>query len=163
VTSEQTAPSPAAISERADVSATDQAWLLQSIRLSRRCAPVSTAYNVGALLVRAGDVLTEGYSRETDDRVHAEEAALAKAAGLLVTDATLYTSLEPCTTRASRPASCTRLILDAGIARVVFAMREPLRFARCDGVATLRAAGVEVVEISDLAPEVVRLNAHILG
>ncbi|WP_412741813.1 deaminase [Krasilnikovia sp. MM14-A1004] len=145
------------------MSATDRDWLLQTIRLSRRCAPVSTAYNVGAVLVRGGTVITEGHSRETDTAVHAEEAALAKAAGQLLTGATLYTSLEPCTTRASRPADCTRLILDAGIARVVFAMREPPRFARCEGVATLRAAGVEVVEIGELAPEVLRVNAHLLG
>ena len=73
----------------------------------------------------------------------------------------MYTSLEPCTARRSRTRTCTELILAAGIRRVIFAMREPLIFAECHGAETLREAGVEVVELTDLAGLVRRVNAHL--
>ena len=59
--------------------------------------------------------------------------------------------------------TCTELILDAGIARVVFALREPPLFADCDGAELLTRAGVEVVELPALAAEVRAVNAHLLG
>ena len=51
--------------------------------------------------------------------------------------------------RRSRRQTCTELILAAGIARVVFALREPPLFADCDGAELLARAGVEVVELPD--------------
>ena len=144
---------------------TDRRWLLDAIDLSRRCPPTDTAYCVGAIIVSAeGTKLAEGYSRESDLHVHAEEAALAKLSGTPVrlTDATIYSSLEPCTIRKSRPRTCTRLILDAGIGRVVFALREPPLFADCHGVELLREEGVEVIEISELGQLVRDVNAQVL-
>ena len=64
---------------------------------------------------------------------------------------TLYSSLEPCSARASRPRTCTELILAAGIGRVVFAWREPAIFVEGRGAELLHAAGVEVVELPELA------------
>jgi len=55
----------------------------------------------------------------------------------------------------------TRTILAAAISRVVFALREPLLFADCDGVETLRRNGIEVVEIADLGRQVREINAHL--
>ncbi|GAA3448036.1 deaminase [Planomonospora venezuelensis] len=144
----------------------DRRWLNAAIELSRHSPPAPDRYAVGALVVGGdGTVLATGYTGEADPRDHAEEAALAKLAGRSGPDlshATIYSSLEPCTTRASRLASCTGLILAAGIRRVVLALREPLVFADCHGVETLRRGGVEVVEIGDLAPSVRRINAHVL-
>jgi pyrimidine deaminase RibD-like protein len=139
------------------------------VDLSRCCPPSATAFSVGALVVDAGGaVLATGYSRETGPRVHAEEAALAKLAGeggvgRRVTGATIYSSLEPCSTRRSRPRSCAQLIISAGIPRVVFALREPPTFVEGQGAEVLEAAGVVVVEIPELAPEVAIVNAHILS
>lgn len=113
----------------------------------------------------SGLVCATGFTGEADPAFHAEEAALAKLAGRADLDlgaATIYTSLEPCTARRSRPTACTQLILDAGIGRVVLALREPALFADCDGVATLRRAGVEVVELPGLADQVRDVNAHLL-
>ena len=63
-------------------SAADRRFLRQAIELSRRCPPSDTAFSVGAVLVEAGGaVLATGFSRESDPHDHAEEAALAKAAG----------------------------------------------------------------------------------
>jgi diaminohydroxyphosphoribosylaminopyrimidine deaminase/5-amino-6-(5-phosphoribosylamino)uracil reductase len=57
--------------------------------------------------------------------------------------------------------ACTELVVAAGIARVVIAAREPDLFADCDGVETLAAAGIEVVELAELAGLVRAANAHL--
>lgn len=146
----------------------DRRYLREAIELSRRCPPSDAAYSVGAIVVAGdGTKLAAGYSRDTDPHVHAEESALAALAALspsraTVTDATIYSSLEPCSMRRSRPRTCTQLILDAGIGRVVFALREPPLLADCRGAELLREAGVEVVEIRDMAELVRAVNAHLL-
>jgi pyrimidine deaminase RibD-like protein len=144
----------------------DQDWLLAAIELSRSCPVTTTAYAVGAIIVDAnGGEMARGYSRESNPADHAEESALAKAVvpGIDLGLATIYTSLEPCTIRRSRSRTCTDLVLAAGIRRVVFAMREPPTFADCRGVETLREAGVEVIELTDLADLVRQVNSHLFG
>ena len=141
----------------------DRRWLSAAIDLSRRAPRTPTNYAVGAVVVGAGgDVLATGYTGESGARDHAEEAALAKVAGADLSGATIYSSLEPCTARSSRPGTCTDLILAAGLRRVVIALREPLLFADCRGVETLRDAGVEVIEIGDLGGLVREVNADVL-
>lgn len=110
----------------------------------------------------ADRVLATGYSGETAPHDHAEEVALAKLGDdPRLASATIYSSLEPCSARASRPVSCTQRILDSGIPRVVFAWREPDLFVDCVGAETLRAAGREVRELPDLAGLVQETNAHL--
>jgi diaminohydroxyphosphoribosylaminopyrimidine deaminase/5-amino-6-(5-phosphoribosylamino)uracil reductase len=148
-------------------SAHDRRWLALAIELSRRCPPAAGAYSVGAVIVGPDGVeVSRGYSRETDPHVHAEESALAKLdpADARLGQATLYSSLEPCTARRSRPRTCTELILAAGVPRVVIAWREPSLFvADCRGVETLTQAGVDVVEIPELAAAAAAVNAHLPG
>lgn len=148
----------------ADTEPADRVWLERAVELSRACPPSGTAFSVGAVLVAAdGTAIATGYSRETGPRDHAEEVALAKAAGdTRLGGATMYTSLEPCSGRSSRPRSCTDLILEAGVPRVVFAWREPEVFVDCVGAETLREAGRTVLELTDLAPAVREINAHLL-
>jgi riboflavin biosynthesis pyrimidine reductase/pyrimidine deaminase RibD-like protein len=150
----------------------DYTLLRLAVELSRSCPPAEGAYSVGALVVDAhGAVISTGYSREPlrglgdPAKNHAEEVALAKLApdDPRLKSATIYTSLEPCSPRASRPLSCTDHILAAGIPRVVLALREPALLALCDGADRLRAAGVEVVELPGLADQVRAVNAHLLG
>ncbi|KJS56029.1 dCMP deaminase [Streptomyces rubellomurinus subsp. indigoferus] len=147
--------------------AADLAHLRRAVELSRRCPPSTTAFSVGAVIVGAdGTVLAEGFSRETDPHDHAEEAALAKlpAGDPRLRGATVYSSLEPCGRRASRPRPCARLLIAAGVPRVVVAWREPDLFVTdCQGAALLTAAGVEVVELPELAEEARAVNAHLLG
>jgi riboflavin biosynthesis pyrimidine reductase/pyrimidine deaminase RibD-like protein len=133
----------------------DRYWLRVAIAESSRCPPSDTAYPVGAVIVGAdGQEIARGYSRETDPKVHAEEVALAKAAGdPRLTGATIYSSLEPCGKRVSRPRTCTQWIVHTGIPRVVFALREPSRFVVGEGAEVLAANGVTVVEIPELAEE----------
>jgi diaminohydroxyphosphoribosylaminopyrimidine deaminase / 5-amino-6-(5-phosphoribosylamino)uracil reductase len=120
------------------------------------------------LVSGAGLLIATGYSRELGPKDHAEEVVLAKAAGdplltdPLLTEATLYSSLEPCLSRASRPRSCAELIVAAGIPRVVIAWLEPPLFAPGGGAAELRRAGVTVDEIPWLAELARSVNAHLL-
>ena len=166
----------------------DQRWLARAIALSRRCPPSASAFSVGAILVAVdGGMIATGFSRERDPHDHAEEAALAKAAlggpapgalpagpapgsalaspapGPGLGDATLYSSLEPCAARASRPRTCAELILTAGIHRVIIAWLEPPVFVDGGGAARLRAAGVTVIEIPGLAQAARAVNAHLLA
>lgn len=133
----------------------DRQWLIEAIDLARNCPPSSTAFSVGAIIVDAeGREVAHGYSRETDPTVHAEESALAKVRGHRLAGATIYSTLEPCSERRSRPHTCTQLILGSGIRRVVIAWREPSLFvANCQGVELLTAGGVEVLEVSELAEQ----------
>ncbi len=143
---------------------TDQEWLCEAIALADLCPPSST-FRVGAVVVdAAGEVLARGWSGRRHPADHAEEAALAELAGdPRVRGGAIYSSLEPCSRRASRAVSCTRHILDAGLARVVYAWREPALFVDGEGDELLRAAGLEVVEMADLAGLVRRANAHLPG
>ncbi len=148
----------------------DQRWLAGAIALSRRCPPSASAFSVGAILVTAdGGMIATGFSRERDPHDHAEEAALAKSApggpapDSALGGATLYSSLEPCAARASRPRTCTELIITAGIRRVVIAWLEPPLFVDGGGAARLRAAGVTVIEIPGLAQAARAVNAHLLA
>ncbi|MBO1420092.1 dCMP deaminase [Streptomyces sp. FH025] len=147
--------------------AADLDHLRRAVELSRRCPPSETAFSVGAVIVGAdGEVLAEGFSREADAHDHAEESALAKlpAGDPRLRGATVYSSLEPCGQRASRPVPCARLIIAAGVPRVVVAWREPDLFVTdCQGTALLEAAGVEVVELPELAEEARAVNAHLLS
>ncbi|HWD09183.1 MAG TPA: dihydrofolate reductase family protein [Actinomycetota bacterium] len=143
---------------------TDRRWLQAAIDLAHRCPPSDTAFSVGTVIVADGREIAQGFSRESDPHVHAEEAALAKLQpdDPRLARATLYSSLEPCSERRSRPLTCSQLIRAAGIGRVVFSMREPDVFVDCHGAEQLAAAGIEVLDIPELAPAVRTVNAHLL-
>ncbi|BCL21445.1 dihydrofolate reductase family protein [Streptomyces tuirus] len=148
--------------------AADHHWLALACELAERCPPSDTAFSVGAVVVAAdGTELARGHSREAGDPVvHAEEAALAKVdpADPRLPGATVYSSLEPCARRASRPAPCARLILDAGVRRVVTAWREPDTFVTdADGSGLLAAEGVEVVVLPEHEERAKAPNRHLPG
>jgi pyrimidine deaminase RibD-like protein len=144
----------------------DRELLARAVALAANCPPSDTAFSVGALVVDvAGRVLAQGWSRMSEPHDHAEEAALRSLGPgwRAAPGTTVYSSLEPCSARASRPRTCTELILAAGVARVVFAWREPAVFVDGAGAELLRAAGVEVVELPELADEAKRPNRHLLA
>ncbi len=141
----------------------DHAWLQQTIALSTRCPPSATAFAVGALIVVDDTCVSTGFSRETGPHEHAEEVALARL-GPPPAGATLYSSLEPCSQRSSKPQTCTELILAADIRRVVFAWSEPDHFVTdVQSVRILRQHGVEVVEVPELADAAREVNRSVLA
>lgn len=147
-----------------DTTAEDRKWLRQAIEASRQSPPCSTAYRVGAVIVtRSGEVFT-GYTHEHSATHHAEQEAVLKAlaAGAELRGAAIYSSMEPCSRRASEPESCTQMIIRLGFAHVAFALYEPDRFVDCRGALTLREAGIDVRAYPDLGDEVRAVNAHLL-
>ncbi len=106
---------------------------------------------VGCVLVRKsphpgreGHVIGEGAHRFAD-RDHAEIAALkqAKTRGLSTVGATAYVTLEPCSHH-GRTGPCADALIAARVARVVIATLDPNPVVRGQGIARLRAAGIEV-------------------
>jgi diaminohydroxyphosphoribosylaminopyrimidine deaminase / 5-amino-6-(5-phosphoribosylamino)uracil reductase len=143
----------------------DDRWMNAAVELAWRCPPSQNAYSVGAVIVTAdGTLLSEGYSRETDPFVHGEESALAKlpANDSRLAGATIYSTVEPCSVRKSRPRTCTQLIIASGITRVVIAWREPSLFvADCQGYELLAQAGLEVSELPSFAERAKAPNQHL--
>lgn len=146
-----------------DTADSDRTLLRKAVAAGALCEPNATSYCVGAVVATADGRTFAGHTHETSATHHAEQEAVAKAlaAGADPRGATIYSSMEPCSTRASEPESCTQLILRHGFARVVFAMYEPDRFVRCRGALTLREAGLDVRCYPELADGVRAANAHL--
>lgn len=96
---------------------------------------------VGAVVVKNGQVVGGGY-HEIVGGPHAEVNAL-NAAGELARGATLYVTLEPCN-HTGRTPPCTKKILEAGIARVVVAMKDPNEKVAGGGAEFLEHHGIQV-------------------
>lgn len=146
-----------------DTAQEDLGLLRMAVDESRRCIPAPSCYCVGAVIRTADGRLFRGYTHETSPTHHAEQEAILKAAaaGASLQGAAIYSSMEPCSTRASEPESCTQLILRHGFSRVVFALYEPDRFVACRGALTLREAGLDVRAYPALGGEVREVNAHL--
>jgi diaminohydroxyphosphoribosylaminopyrimidine deaminase/5-amino-6-(5-phosphoribosylamino)uracil reductase len=99
---------------------------------------------VGAVLIKDGAVIGEGYHAELGG-LHAERAALAdcRERGEDPAGATMYVTLEPCAHQGRQPP-CVEAILEAGIARVVIASEDPTEKASGRGPGILRDGGVDV-------------------
>lgn len=129
--------------------ARDRAFIRRAFELARQ-GWGQTAPNpmVGAVVVRNGDIVGEGYHARYG-AAHAEPAALTQAAER-ARGATLYVSLEPCAHHGKTPP-CVDTVIASGIHRVVIAARDPNPVA-AGGVERLRAAGIRVdvgIEESD--------------
>jgi len=95
---------------------------------------------VGAVVVNGGRVVGEGWHAGFGEP-HAEVVAL-RAAGEAARDATLYVTLEPCAHHGKTPP-CTEAIIEAAVARVVYAVADPTVHA-AGGATVLTGHGVEV-------------------
>lgn len=103
---------------------------------------------VGAVVVRGGEVVGEGWY-EFDGVRHAEAVALEQA-GDAARGATLYVTLEPCSHHGRTPP-CADAVVAAGVTRVVVGARDPNPVVDGRGLELLRAAGVDVELLDDLA------------
>ncbi len=130
---------------KAQLTSTDQAHLRRALELAEGGrGRVSPNPLVGAVVVRDGEVIGEGFHAELGD-LHAERAALAdcRERGEDPAAATMYVTLEPCAHEGRQPP-CVEAILEAGIARVVIASEDPSEKAAGGGPGILRDGGVEV-------------------
>lgn len=122
----------------------DQEYMKRALALAERgCGWTSPNPMVGAVIVRDGHILAEGWHARYGE-MHAERAALANATED-VRGATMYVTLEPCCHHGKQPP-CTDAIIDSGITRVVVGSADPNPLVAGKGVAILRAAGIDVVE-----------------
>ena len=126
---------------------TDRSRMLQALALAEQSIALSDPNpRVGCVIATAGGrELASGFTQQAGG-AHAEAAALAaaRAAGHDVRGATAWVSLEPCAHHGRTPPCCDALI-GAGIARVVVASVDPNPLVGGQGLARLRAAGVEAL------------------
>jgi diaminohydroxyphosphoribosylaminopyrimidine deaminase/5-amino-6-(5-phosphoribosylamino)uracil reductase len=124
---------------------TDRAHLKRALELAEGGrAKVSPNPLVGAVVVRDGDVIGEGFHAQLGD-LHAERAALkdCRERGEDPAGATMYVTLEPCA-HVGRQPPCVEAILEAGIARVVIGSDDPSEKASGRGPGMLRDGEVKV-------------------
>jgi len=134
----------------------DARWMRRALRLaSRGQGRTSPNPMVGAVIVKRGRAVGEGYHREVGG-AHAEVNAL-RAAGPAARGATLYVTVEPCC-HYGRTPPCTAAITKAGVSRVLAACLDPSPRVNGRGVRALRAAGI-AVNVGVLEEEACRLNA----
>ncbi|RCS40529.1 bifunctional diaminohydroxyphosphoribosylaminopyrimidine deaminase/5-amino-6-(5-phosphoribosylamino)uracil reductase RibD [Bremerella cremea] len=114
---------------------------------------------VGCVVVKAGEVIGEGYHQKFGGP-HAEVNALANCGEASLEGSTVYVTLEPCCHHGKTPP-CTDALLAAKPARVVVAMQDPFPKVQGGGLQILAAAGMEVC-VGVLGDEAQRLNAPYL-
>jgi diaminohydroxyphosphoribosylaminopyrimidine deaminase/5-amino-6-(5-phosphoribosylamino)uracil reductase len=112
---------------------------------------------VGAVLVKGGKVLSKGYHHAAG-LPHAEIETLRRVTPEKAAGASLYITLEPCSSHGRTPP-CTAAIIAAGISRVVYGATDPDKRHRGKAVTILRKAGIEVIE-GVLADQCKALNRH---
>lgn len=119
-------------------------WMQRALQLARRGAD-GAAPNplVGAVLIRNGQVLAEGWHKAAGGP-HAEvECLKAFGDGPVPDDAVMFVSLEPCSHHGRTPPCCD-LLIQRGVKRVMVAHQDPFPQVAGRGIERLRAAGVEV-------------------
>ena len=104
-----------------------------------------TMPKVGAVAVRAGELLSKGHRGELASGDHAEYTVLEKKCReMTLSGATVYTTLEPCTTRGVGKTPCAERLQQRKVSRVVIGMLDPDERIRGRGVLALRKANIQV-------------------
>jgi diaminohydroxyphosphoribosylaminopyrimidine deaminase / 5-amino-6-(5-phosphoribosylamino)uracil reductase len=137
----------------------DEVYMRRALELAERGRGLTSPNPmVGAVVVRDGVVVAEGYHVRAG-AAHAEIEALA-AAGERARGATLYVTLEPCA-HFGRTPPCAPHVAGSGVRRVVAALVDPNPRVAGQGLAVLRAAGIEVA-VGVLEREAERQNRAFL-
>lgn len=124
------------------MASSDTIWMRRALRLAERGRGLASPNPpVGAVVVRDGEVVGEGFHRGPGTP-HAEVVAL-DAAGDAARGATIYVTLEPCVHH-GRTGPCVPRVIEAAPARVVVATTDPNPVVDGRGIAAIRDAGIEV-------------------
>ncbi len=136
-------------------SASDQKMMRRALELARKglysCDPNP---RVGCVVAWNGEILGEGWHAKAGE-AHAEIMALA-AAGASTRDATVFVTLEPCCHHGRTPP-CVDALIDARVARVIVAMKDPNKKVAGGGIKALKKAGIDV-EYGLLEDDAAELN-----
>ena len=124
----------------------EEKYMRRAIELAKKgSGHVNPNPLVGAVIVRDGEILGEGY-HECYGQLHAERNAIANAKkrGNSLEGSTIYVTLEPCCHYGKTPP-CTEAIIEEKIARVVVGSDDPNPLVSGKGFKMLREKGIEVI------------------
>ena len=149
----------------------DLKYLMRTLDTARNNIDTTRNKTIGALVVRDGEVIGEGYRKTIvlseepygsygDVTFHAEHVAIVNA-GKRVKGATLYTTLEPCLVRSTHPNCivhhpCAHIIYRVGIERVVIGILDKdfggggAEYLISNGIEVALAEGIDEREFRDL-------------
>ncbi|KAM7188608.1 bifunctional protein RIB2 [Naviculisporaceae sp. PSN 640] len=149
-----------------------QAYMRLALEQAQKSPPKPTNFRVGAVVVDASNnILATGYTLELPGNTHAEQCCFLKLAeqhgvpeeklqDVLPSGLSLYTTMEPCSKRLSGNLPCVERVLrlKACIKTVYVGVMEPETFVASNtGKKSLQDAGVEVVHVSGLEDELLRV------
>lgn len=124
----------------------DRVFMLQAILAAQKCVSDGHSPRVGAVVVKDGRVLAISYRGQYEPGEHAEFTAMERMLkDEILAGATVYTTLEPCTTRNHPKVPCVQRIIDRKVVRVVIGMLDPNERICGRGVRRLRKANIETV------------------
>lgn len=134
---------------------TDENFMREALRIAKNSeGRTSPNPMVGAVIVREGKIIAEGWHRKAGTP-HAEIHAL-NMAGELAKNSAMYVTLEPCS-HFGRTPPCANKIVESGISKVFVAMKDPNPKVAGRGIEILKSAGIEV-EVGILEDEAKKLN-----